>query len=196
MFILLSALFLLAVRTSTSEDLIIFDNFDYGQMIYGSEDKMVDYALLSLDKRTDLPDSFTICNSVHLNFVTSSIFFYQLYQDDGKPWFNLEIGANRDLDRFQDVMKLRSYKQAINIEPTPETLPIEPNSWYHGCTALDTVTGHMLVVINGRIIVDKVISEFINSANKKPISLEGKLSLFKNYYSGSWYKSRLDTCHR
>ena len=106
MLIILSALFLLSVRASTSEDLIIFDNFDYGEMLYGSEDKMVDYAVLSLDRRADLPQSFTICSLVHLNFVTSSIFLYQLYQDDGKPRFSLAIGANRDLNRFQDVMKL------------------------------------------------------------------------------------------
>ena len=89
MFILLSALCLLTMRVSSSEDLIIFDNFEYGELVYGPEDKMVDYALLALDKKTNLPPSFTICSSVHLNFMISSVFFYQLYQDDGKPWFNL-----------------------------------------------------------------------------------------------------------
>ena len=190
MFIFLCALFLLNIRGSKSEDLVIFDNFDSGELSFGSEDKMVDYALLALDRKTDLPQSFTICSSLHLNFITTSIFFYQLYQENGTPWFNLEIKANRDLDRFQDIVELSNYKQAINIGPTPETMPIQPNSWYHGCTALDTVTGQMLVVINGRIMIDKVIAEFINSANEKPKSLEGRLSLFKNFRSGFWYQSR------
>ena len=115
MSILLSALLLLTVRASTSEDLIVFDNFDYGEMIYGSEDKMVDYALLSLDKRTDLPDSFTICSSVHLNFVTSSIYFYQLYQDDGEPWFSFYIRANRDLNGFQEKIIIRTNKLWLKL---------------------------------------------------------------------------------
>ena len=74
------------VRASKSEDLIIFDNFEFGGMDYGSEDKMVDFALLALDKKMDLPSSFTICSSAHLNFLTSDIFFYQLYQENGNGW--------------------------------------------------------------------------------------------------------------
>ena len=187
MFILLSALFLLTVRASGSEDLIIFDNFDNGELLYGSEDKMVDYLLLALDKNTNLPPSFTICSSVHLNFITSPIVFYQLYQDDGKPWFNLYIQPDRDLKKFRERIII---EYVINFLATPEIVPIEPNSWYHGCTALDTVTGHILVVINGQTIFDNVVPEFIDSADEKPRSLEGRLSLFKNYGNGYWYLSR------
>ena len=71
-----------------------------------------------------------------------------------------------------------------------KTVPIEPNSWYHGCTALDTATGHMLIVVNGHIIIDQVIEEFINSVNQKPKTLEGRLSLFNNFASGMWIQSR------
>ena len=190
MFGILSVAFLLTtVRSSKCEELTIFDNSEHGVMEFGSEQKMVDYALLAADKKIDLPPSFTICSSVHLNFMTSSVFFYQLYQDDGMPWFNLMMRSTRDLDKFQEKVKLLYYTELSNIKTTLDPVPIEPNSWYHGCTALDTVTGYMLVVVNGHIIIDQVITELINT-NENPKSLDGKLSLFKNFYSGFWYQSR------
>ena len=192
MIALYSALFLLwtwTVRSSKLGDHIIFDNFDYGGWFPGSEEEMVDYAILAQDRKMDLPTSFTICSSIHLNFMTSTVFFYQLYQDDGKPWFSLEIRATRDLDRFHERVRLIYYKELSDIKPTPDPVPIVPNSWYHGCTALDTVTGHMTIVVNGHIIIDQVIVEFINT-KLKPKSLEGRLSLFKTFYSGFWFLSR------
>ena len=191
MFVFLWALILLStVGASKSEDLIVLDNFEYGVTIFGSEEIMVDHALLAIDKKMDLPSSFTICSSVHLNFMTSFISFYQLYQDDGKPWFNLILRNQRDLKRFQEKVHLMYYKEMGNLEPTTDPVPIVPNSWYHGCTALDTVTGHMLVVVNGHIIIDQVIAELVNTVNEKPKSLEGRLGLFKNFYTGFWYQSR------
>ena len=119
MFVVLSAVFLLpTVRSSTSEELIIFDNADYGVTDYGSGEKMVHHALLALDKKMDLPPSFTICSSVHLNFMTSSVFFYQLYQDDGRPWFNLLMRSTRDLDKFQEKVMLLYYKELRSIKTT------------------------------------------------------------------------------
>ena len=93
----------------------VFDNFEFGESDYGSEEKVVDYALLALDRKMNLPSAFTICSSVHLNFMTSSVFFYQLYQDDGKGWFNLEIRTTRDLNRFKERVQLNYYKELSNI---------------------------------------------------------------------------------
>ena len=116
MFVCLCTLHLLqSVRASKSEDLIIFDNFDYSGVDYGSEEKMVDYALLGLDKKMDLPSSFTICSSIHRNIVSSAVFFYQLYQDDGKPWLNMYIISRRDVDKFQEKVQLMYYKPLSNI---------------------------------------------------------------------------------
>ena len=194
MFLFFSVLILLpAVKASKSEDLIVFDNFDYGGMEFGSEENVVDFATLANDRTMDLPPSFTVCSSVHSNFMTSGVYFYQLHQDDGKPWFNLNIRAQRDLNTFQERIKLRYGKILQDSETTPniDPLPIMSNSWYHGCAALNTVTGHiMLIVVNGHIIFDQVILEFTNSIEEKPKSLDDRLSIFKNYNSGIWYQSR------
>ena len=191
MFAFCFALFLLSRGSaSKKEDLRILDNFDFGDQDFGSEDKMVDYALLALDRKMDLPSSFTICSSTHLNFIITSIFFYQLYQDDGKPWFALELRALRDLNRFQEEVQIIYYTEMSKIEPTLDPVPIRPNLWYHSCTALNTVTGHVFIMVNGHIIIDQVIEEFINTMHEKPKSLEGRLGLFKNFYSGFWLQSR------
>ena len=183
------ALFLLpTVRTLTSKELVVFDNFEDGAWVWGPGENMVDYAVLGFDRKMDLPSSFTICSSVHFNFMTSIISFYQLYQDDGKPWFNWIIRTERDLKGFQENLELRFSNQILS---GLDTVPIMPNSWYHGCTALDTVTGNVLIVVNGHIIVDQVIEEFINP--NKPKYLEGRLGLFKVAYpldSGMWLNLR------
>ena len=192
MFVLLFALFLTStsVISSKYEDLVVLDNFGNGGVEYGSEEKMVDYAVLEIDRKMNFPMSFTICSSVHLHFMTSAIFFFQIYKDDGSSWFNLKIRALRDLDRFTEEVELVYGNDVIDIKPTLDSVPIVPNYWYHGCMALDTLTGQTSIVVNGHIIVDKVIVEFINTASERPKSLEGKLSIFKNFNYGFWYQSR------
>ena len=189
--ILYTLFLLLSVKLSNTEELIVFDNFGDGALSFGPEDDMTDYALLAVDNKMNLPTSFTICSSLHLEFMTSSIFFYQLYQDNGKPWFNFYIGSQREEKNFAEKFIFRYYKDLTDINQTSNQVPAKPNSWYHGCTALDTVTGHMLIVVNGQIIIDQIVSELINIADKeKPKSLEGRLGLFKSSYNGFWYQSR------
>ena len=177
------------MRASKSEGKgVILDTFEYGSPAFGPEKVVVDYAVLAADRKMDLPTSFTICSSVHMNIMTGPFVFYQLYQDDGKPWFQIHIKTERDTNIFVEGIDLRyDMKQLSGMD----TVPIKPNSWYHGCTALHTGTGHMLFVVNGNIVIDQVIEKFINSINEKPKSLEGRLSLFKTYISnGIWYQSR------
>ena len=103
-FVFLSTLlFMHTVRASKPDELIIFDNLDYGGLSFGVEKNMVDYLVLAHGSNMTLPSAFTICSSVHLNFMTTSIFFYQLYQDNGMPWFSLVLVDQRDLIKFQEI---------------------------------------------------------------------------------------------
>ena len=34
-------------------------------------------------------------------------------------------------------------------------IPIVPDSWYHVCMGLDTVSGHVRIVVNGKVLVDE-----------------------------------------
>ena len=70
---------------------------------------------------------------------------------------------------------------------------IVPHSWYHQCTQLDTKTGwliniffkiflskifkifagHITMIVNGKVLYDDVISDFVNTEDIRPLSLEG-----------------------
>ena len=34
-------------------------------------------------------------------------------------------------------------------------IPIVPDSWYHVCMGLDTVSGHVRIVVNGKVLVNE-----------------------------------------
>ena len=178
-----------SVRQITPEELKVFDNYDHGVIGYGPEEVVVDYASLVSDPAGDFPDSFTICSSVHLKFLTTIQPFFQLYSEDGRPWINLFIYAVRDLVNMYERFAL-VYDDEIHIfYDIP--IPISPHTWFHACTGLDTDTGHLRVVINGFTVVDEVIEFFIKSSKMKPKSLSHKLTIFKtNLHGEVWYQAR------
>ena len=47
--------------------------------------------------------------------------------------------------------------------------------WYHQCTALNTVTGRILIVINGKVFKDNVEPHLVDSSSSRPTSLKGTL---------------------
>ena len=53
-------------------------------------------------------------------------------------------------------------------------VPITPHSWCHMCLALDTVTGHLRIVINGLVIENEEKEYFRNTTSIKPKSVAGK----------------------
>ena len=171
-----------------SEDIKALDNCKHGGMKFGSEDSVIDYASLAADPLGDLPEKFTICSSIHVKYVTTSRYFFQLYQEDGESWFYLKIDPVRDLDQFTEKIRMGYYGSVRNFLENP--VPITPHYWYHACTGLDTDSGHLRVVINGVIVVDKHIEEFENSRKVKPKSLIGKLTIFKAVEPGFFYQAR------
>ena len=50
-------------------------------------------------------------------------------------------------------------------------------SWIHACVAVDTVTGFLSVVINGKMVYHDISPTLVGSQKQKPSSLEGKLLL-------------------
>ena len=69
-------------------------------------------------------------------------------------------------------------------------VPIVPHSWYHVCLGLDTVSGFLRIVVNGVKVFNVEREEFRNTTAWMPGSLEGKIIVFKQYYSGFWFQHR------
>ena len=69
-------------------------------------------------------------------------------------------------------------------------IPINPQSWCHQCTKIDTRSGNffhvkvlnvydfkgnIIVIVNGKVLLEEVILFFKNSYNIRPNSLQGNL---------------------
>ena len=57
-----------------------------------------------------------------------------------------------------------------------DSVPVVPQSWYHICVGIDTISGNLRIVDNGVIIVDEEKEYFRNTASSiKPESIAGNL---------------------
>ena len=170
-----------------------YSNFKFEKILYGQEDSVIDFLTLADDPKGNLPESYTSCSSVSVNiFTTDDILVIQMLKQDGTPWYRLSIGA-RNYETMSETMTLW-YDDPASGKVRGEFLssshiPIVPHSWYHICMGLDTVSGLLRIVANGRVVVNEEREYFRNTGQWKPKSLKGKLLLFKSYLS-VWYQNR------
>ena len=54
-------------------------------------------------------------------------------------------------------------------------IPVVPQTWYHVCIGIDTVSGLLRIVDNGVLIVNEEKEYFKNTASLKPKKLDGNL---------------------
>ena len=183
------------VTFGSGQDFHYFSNFKFGPLEWGKESMIKDFATLTTDKVGNLPDSFTICSSNFITFVSSSNSVFQLLKQDGSPWFKLSIETGqRNRVTFTEVLKLwlppggsyTSYHQDLFTG----IIPIVPHSWYHVCMGLDTVSGLLRIVVNGVEVVNEEKNYFRNSADVKPKSVAGKLLVFKEHHIGVYLNNR------
>ena len=83
-----------------------------------------------------------------------------------------------------------SYNEKLH-QLSPTGIPINPQSWYHQCTQIDTQSGdlwsgkklhvfdyyfkgHIKVMVNGKILLDDIVLFFKDSYNVRPTSLQSK----------------------
>ena len=187
-------IFTYVTNISNGKSLTYYSNFKFEDIVYGPEDVIEDYLTLADDPKGNLPDSYTACSSVFVKFATTDILVIQMLKQDGTPWYRFTIFAGREFGTMSEILNL-NYDN-----PTTGTLkeeffsnahiPIVPNSWYHICMGLDTVSGLLRIVANGVVMVNEEKDYFRNTGQWKPKSLKDKLLLFKAYVSGLWYQHR------
>ena len=181
-FLVSLSIFISFTKITNGKSLVYYDNFKFEPVIFGPEDIIVDYITLADDTKKNLPQSFTICSSVFVKFATSDIAILQMLKQDGTPWYRLALFSSRDLDKMSETLVLWTVNPITGVFEvqylTSSTIPIVPNSWYHICMGLDTVSGLLRIVINGVVMVNKETDNFRNAGHLKPKSLDGKLLLF------------------
>ena len=175
-----------------------FSNFKFENVVFGEESLMKDYITLAKDPNGNLPDSFTVCSSLFIKFATTENSALQILKEDKTPWYSLEISTNsRNYDSLSETVSLwYENPRTGNLQQdffSNAHIPIVPHSWYHICMGLDTVSGLVRIVLNGREVANEEKENFRNTISWKPKSLEGRIILFKGYSSGFWVQDRSKT---
>ena len=98
-FVVLLLWCLVCCRAETTGSLRTLDNgLGEGFLVYGRENTMADYAVLKNDPVGGFPDQFTICDSLFVEYVTTTQLFLALYHDNGKPWVSYYIKEGQNVD--------------------------------------------------------------------------------------------------
>ena len=152
-------IFLSLTNITNGKSLIYYSNFKFETTVFGPEDLIVDYLTLAHDPKENLHDSYTICSSVFVKFVTTNIMVVQMLKQDGTPWYSLSIYDSRDYDTMSESLQFWYYDPTtgeVQVEfLSGSHIPIVPHSWYHVCMGLDTVSGLLRIVVNGVVMVNE-----------------------------------------
>ena len=62
-----------------------------GPDVYGPDEAIRNFAILTDDDLGDLPPAFTICSSIATNAFTSGIYPFQLLHKNGKSWISFRF---------------------------------------------------------------------------------------------------------
>ena len=70
-----------------------------GNIIYQEGSPVIDYVNVTIanDPISNLPEQFTVCNSLFIDFMTTTKNVVQIYKEDGTHWFHLGFSIDRDL---------------------------------------------------------------------------------------------------
>ena len=192
----LISLFILTYVTiiTNGKKLKYYSNFNFKKLVFGPEDVVVDYLTLADDPIGNLPESYTTCSSVFVKFASTDIAVIHMMKQDDTPWYSLVVLiGSREYDKMSESLLLAyddPTTDKFEVEfLTSSHIPIVPDSWYHVCLGLDTVSGLLRIVVNGVVMVNEEKEYFRNTKQWKPKSLEGKLLLFKSFM-GFWYQHR------
>ena len=95
-------IFLFVIDVIKSKGLLYYTNFKFEKIVFGAENLIKDYVTLANDPKADLPDSYTVCNSVFVKFPTTSSSVIQMLKNDGSPWYKLELShPDRIYERYE-----------------------------------------------------------------------------------------------
>ena len=169
----------------------VVDGIGEGGLAFGAEELITDYASLATEPTSDLPPAFTICSSVSVNNKTTVLEqnFWQLLTKNGSGGVYVSITGSLESEKLQTV---RLGVDTVLTSFTKHSLLKLPMQvyWYHSCTGIDMVSGHVQMIINGQLIVDREVKELKGSAEVRPRSLQGNLLLGKQWMGGFWYQGR------
>ena len=143
-------------------------------------EQSVDFATLKSPATGALPfNGFTICGSIRIGYFRDKQAFYTLRQDDHSDlWFSLYI-LKQDLSD-QTYRPIFVHNGGSVYPNTGDELRIRPHAWSHACTTINRNSGHITVVINGKIIIN--VTEDKSVLENAPSNLQNSLVLGVSQY--------------
>ena len=177
---------------ANAKDLNLISNFKFG----GKDNFDInDYITLANDPKGSLPASFTVCSSLFIKYVITNTNVIEMFKQDGSHWFLLQLSTvYRNYQTQSETMTIWFANPVTGKDGrddfTETLIPIVPHSWYHICMGLDTVSGLLRIVVNGRLVVSEEKDYFRGTTHWKPATVQGNILQFKGYMSGFWYLHR------
>ena len=89
------------------KDITFLSSFSLKGYGFGAESLIQDYVTLQNDPKSNLPNSFTICSSLWVQYINSDSQVFQMYKRDGSIWFMLNLATyNRDFVKLSEMIKI------------------------------------------------------------------------------------------
>ena len=135
---------------AAAEDVLVYDGMGDGSPGIGGEENVKDWAALKIDPNTEpLAETFTICSSVSTADMSAvDTLFWQLLTSDGSGWLYQSITSSDERAATHSIRIGAGNVLSLFNNHSLEKVPMQM-FWYHGCTAIDTATGHVSAVVNG-----------------------------------------------
>ena len=115
------------------------------------------YAELRHDPRGSLPPSFTICSTVTTPYGGRQLFF-SLLGTDGEEFVHAMFHVSEEEKR----LKMALFHKKAATESIP---PVLPKQWARSCFAVDTSSGLIQWVVNGKLVANETYHHFKNKKN-------------------------------
>ena len=93
MYLMLGALCLF--NLGSAKELKYLSNFKPGPVINGPELVVTDFVTMTNNPVSNLPDAFTICSSLYIEFMTTLQNIIQIMKEDGTHWFSISYDPAR-----------------------------------------------------------------------------------------------------
>ena len=137
-----------------------------------------EYTKASLTK-PDMPKDFTICAAYMVEAWTTdrtTAVLFQLNAWDGYMWafvLMYAAGTYTQFSVYLGLVAVVAYSDRV----------LFPFTWTRVCVSLDTVTGNVLLVVNGEVLEEKVQKEALEEDTWRPDNLDMVLGfdLFYEY---------------
>ena len=141
-------------RVVNSQTISYFSSFRFEIGIkYGAEFTVKNYVSIASDEKSDLPDRFSICSSLLVNYVNSEHNFLTMFKDNGSHWFTLDLAVTqRNLETMTETMKIY-YEDPDTGKYASEQfldtgIPIVPHSWLELPTNLREVSQCLFSIVS------------------------------------------------